>query len=102
MFRLPVEQSAGAAGIANHDGNIGGALSRGILLDGNLDATSRYQAREDIRYSARYTGRDVEHGARLQTFQVSHDQRVGVGNVSYIEEIPLCIKIADGNDRRRE
>jgi hypothetical protein len=41
MFWLPVEQSAGAAGVADHDGKVAGALSRGILLDGNLDATSR-------------------------------------------------------------
>src|SRR5450755_3178178 len=35
-------------------------------------------------------------------FQIPHDQRIGIGDVSYIEEIPLGIKVADANDRRRE
>src|SRR5664279_6431240 len=102
MLRLPMQQFAGKARVTDKDGKIAGALPRRILLDGNLDATFRDQARKDIRYSARNAGRDVKQDAWLQTFQIPHDQRIGSGHVSYVEEIPLCIKIADANDRRCE
>ena len=48
VFRLPMQQSAGTAGVTNEDGKIAGTPPHGILLNGNLDAASRYQALKDL------------------------------------------------------
>jgi hypothetical protein len=48
-----MQQFAGTAGIADEDGKVAGALSLGVLFDGNLDTASRDKARKDVRYLAR-------------------------------------------------
>ena len=88
-----MQQFAGKAGVTDKYRKVAGALPHWILLDGNLDAAFRDQARKNIRYSTRNAGRNVEYGARLQALQILHDQSVSIGDVSYVEKIPLGVKV---------